>query len=98
MDTTLPGSVAVEMAQPDPVNLDVVLIQISFDQEPHWQIEGNQCTSLQEVQSILRLIREVREDIPVIIESADNVPMENVIDVYDVCRRVGLTNIQFAAH
>jgi len=98
MNTTLPGSVAVEMVLPDPVNLDVVLIQISFDQVPHWQIEGNQCTSLHEVQSILWQIRDIRADIPVIIESADNVPMENVIDVYDVCRRVGLTDIQFAAH
>ena len=98
MDTTLPGSVAVEMVLPDPVNLDVVLIQISFDQEPHWQIEGNQCRSLHEVQNLLQQIRDIRDDIPVIIESADNVPMENVIDVYDICRRVGLTRIQFAAY
>ena len=97
MDTTVPGSVAVEMVRPDLVNLDVVLIQISFDQEPRWQIEGNQCSSLHEVQGILWSIRNVKEDIPVIIESADNVPIENVIDVYDVCRRVGLS-VQFAAH
>jgi len=98
MDTSLPGSVKVESVQFDPVNLDVVLIQISFDREPHWQIEGNQYTSLHEVQNLLRSIREINEDIPVIIESADNVPMENVIDVYDVCCLAGLSNIQFAAH
>jgi len=98
METTLPGSVEVEGMQFDPVNLDVVLIQISFDHRPHWQVEGNQCTSLREVQHILRLIRDINEDIPVIIESADNVPMENVIDVYDVCCLAGLSNIQFAAH
>jgi biopolymer transport protein ExbD len=46
----------------------------------------------------LQLIREVNDDIPVIIESADNVPMEKVIDVYDVCRQVGLLRIHFAAH
>jgi len=98
MDATFPGSVEVESVQFDPVNLDVVLIQISFDREPHWQIEGNQCASLHEVQHLLRSIREINEDIPVIIESADNVPMENVIDVYDVCCLAGLSNIQFAAH
>jgi biopolymer transport protein ExbD len=97
MNATLPGSVEVEVVQLDPVNLDVVLIQVFFDQEPHWQVEGNQFTSLHEVQCILQLIRNMKADIPVIIESADNVPMENVIDVYDVCRRVGLTDIQFAA-
>ena len=98
MDTTLPGDTPAEMIHFDPVNLDVVLIQISFDQQPHWQIEGNQCTSLLAVQSILRLIRDVREDIPVIIESAENVPMKEVIDVFDVCYRVGLSRVQFAAY
>ena len=98
MDTTLPGSVMTDMVRLDPVSLDVVLVQIFFDREPHWQIEGNQCTSLHEVQNILLLIRNVKEDIPVVIESAENVPMEHVIDVYDVCRRVELSRIQFAAH
>ena len=98
LETTLPGSAVADVLQPDPTHLDVVLIRAFFDRKPHWQIEGNQCTSLHEVQNILRLIQDVKEDIPVIIESADNVPVENVIDVYDVCRRVGLTRIQFAAH
>ena len=98
MDTTLPGNVAAEVVLPDPMDLDVVLIKISFDRTLHWQIEGNQCSSLHEVQGLLQMIRDLKHDIPVIIESADNVPMENVIDLYDVCRRVGLTRIQFAAH
>ena len=98
MDTTLPGNVATDVMLPDPLNLDVVRIQISFDQEPHWQIEGNQCTSLHDVQNILRSIQNVKADIPVIIESAENVPMGDVIDVHDVCRRVGLSRIQFAAY
>ena len=98
MDTSLPGDVVADVVRFDPVNLDVVRIKTFFDQEPYWQIEGNQCTTLHEVQSILWQIRNVKEDIPVILESADNVPMENVIDVYDVCRRVGLLRVNFAAH
>jgi biopolymer transport protein ExbD len=97
METTLPGSVPTEVLLPDPVNLDTVFIQISFDPEPRWQIEGNHCSTLHEVQNILRLIHHVKPDIPVIIESAENVPMENVIDVHDACLQVGLTRIQFSA-
>ena len=97
LDTTLPGSVAAEVVLPDPVDLDVVLIKISFAGKPHWQIEGNQCSSLHEVRGVLQAIRAVKQDVPVLIESADNVPMETVIDVYDLCRRVGLLQIQFAA-
>ena len=98
VDSTLPGSVAADMMLPNPVDLDVVFIQILFDQEPRWQIEGNHCSALPEVQHILRSIQGVKADIPVIIESADNVPIENVIDIYDICRRVGLSRIQFAAY
>ena len=97
MDTTLPSEVTTEVALPDPVNLDVVFVQLFFDREPRWQVEGNQCTTLWEVQNILLSIRNIKADIPVIIGSADNVPMEDVIDVYDVCRRVGLSRIQFVA-
>jgi biopolymer transport protein ExbD len=93
----LPGSVATEVLPPDPVNLDVVLIKIFFDHQPRWQVMENLCTSLPEVQNVLWSIRNIKADIPIIIESADGVPMENVIDVYDVCRRVGLTRILFAA-
>lgn len=97
MDSTLPGNVPADVAVPDPINLDVVLIQISFDHKPHWQVEGNQCSTLHEVQGILQAIRDMKEDIPVIISSAENVPMETVIDVYDVCRRTRLSRIHFAA-
>ena len=97
MDTTFPGNVTAEVVLPDPVNLDVALITISFDRKPHWQIEGNQCSSLDEVQGILQMMRGVKADIPVIIESAENVPMETVIDTYDACRRAGLLRIHFAA-
>jgi len=97
MDTTLPGSTVAEMVLPDWTNLDVVEIQIFFDRKPHWQIEGNRCFTLSSVQHLLQSIQSVKPDIPVIIAPAGTVPMENVIDVYDLCRRVGLSRIQFAA-
>jgi len=97
MNTTLPGSLSAEVVLPDPVNLDTVLIQIFFDQETHWQIEGNQCSTLHEVRNILRLIQKAKPDIPVIIASADVVPIEHVIDVYDLCCLLGLSRVQFAA-
>ena len=96
MDTPLPGTVSAKVVLPDPVNMDVVLIKIIFEKELHWQVADNLCTSLQEVQNILQSIQDVKADIPVIIESTDNVPMENVIDTYDICRRTGLSHIQFS--
>ena len=97
MDATLSGNVAADMVLPELAELDVVLIQIARDDELRWQIEGNHFLTLHDVQNFLRLIQSIKPDIPVIIESADNVPIENVLDVYDVCRRVGLVRIHFAA-
>ena len=98
MHTSLPGSVDAGEVLPDPLNLDTLLIKITFDGAVRWQAAENRCTTLEEVLHILRSIWEVKADIPVIIESADNVAGENVLDVYDVCRRVGLLNVQFAAY
>jgi biopolymer transport protein ExbD len=94
---SLSGRSAVEIMLPKPENLDVARIHLTFDGSPHWQVEGNQCRSLREVRTILQKLREIRQDIPVIIDSNENVPMEHVIDVYDVCRIAGLSQIQFAA-
>ena len=97
MDTAFSGGVDADMNLPDLTNLDIVEVQIFFDGKPHWQIAGNRCSALYEVQSILKAIQHVKPDIPVVIEPADGVPMENVIDIYDICRRVGLLQVQFSA-
>ncbi|MDR3232404.1 MAG: hypothetical protein LBT46_01825 [Planctomycetaceae bacterium] len=46
----------------------------------------SECRTLQDVQDILWRLKEVQADIPVIIEPAANVPMEHVINLYDICR------------
>ena len=40
---------------------------------------------------------EVAGELPVILDVDGEVPLEDVIDVYDLCRRIGLDRIQFAA-
>jgi biopolymer transport protein ExbD len=94
---SLSGSSPIEIVLPKLENLDTAQIRLTFDNVPHWQIEGNQCRSIQNVQEVLQKLREIRQDIPVIIDSSENVPMEHVIDVYDACRSAGLSRIQFAA-
>ena len=100
MNTTLPGSVPSEVLPPDLANLDAVVVQIVHSTEQggrlYWQIEGNRCATLGEVQNLLRSVHSVKPDIPVVIEPENDVFMENVIDVYDVCRQVGLLQIQFS--
>ena len=40
---------------------------------------------------------EVAGELPVILDVDGAVPLEDVIDVYDLLRRIGLQRIQFAA-
>lgn len=93
----LSGSSAVEIVLPDPRQVDVARIRLTFEGSAHWQVEGNSCTSLREVRDLLVRLREIKADLPVIIDCAGNVPMEHLIDLYDICRAAGLSRIQFAA-
>ncbi len=95
---SLTGSSAVRRDMPMPEHLDVARIVLTWNQErPAWSVEGNRCTSLREVRTLLNRLREAKSDLPVIIDSEKNVPMEHVIDVYDAARWAGLSRIQFAA-
>ena len=49
------------------------------------------------VEDVLKAVKGVKADLPVILDVEPAVPMEDVIDVYDLCRDVGLERVQFAA-
>ena len=103
---SLPGTVASDV-EPDQEweDLDEIVVKILWrDGRPHWQIEmrgqeANQrvCRDLNELGGALAAIARVRIDLPVILDVEGDVPLENVIDVYDLCRQIGLERIQFAA-
>jgi biopolymer transport protein ExbD len=98
-DLSLPGNVdsSAALVIPDPLNIDVAIIRITFNGAPQWQLAGNELKSIQQLRALLNELRQIQQDLPVVIDSDPNVPMEHVIDVYDACRAAGLTKIQFAA-
>ena len=66
--------------------------------EARWQVNREQYASLTEVGRVLAAIAAgVGVEVPVILDIAGPVPMEDVIDVYDLCRGIGWETIQFAA-
>ena len=96
---TLPGTSTAEVPlDPELVDLDEIVVEILWrDGRPAWRINKRQYVELAEVGAVLATIRRMQSDLPVILDVEPAVPMEHVIDVYDLCRSVGLQRIQFAA-
>ena len=96
---SLPGSVdAVAEIDPEVEDLDPIVVKIlAGEAKVRWQINDVDYSQLAEVRAVLTTVKRVQADLPVILDVEPAVPMDNVIDVYDLCRLVGLERIQFAA-
>ncbi|NLX95466.1 MAG: biopolymer transporter ExbD [Rhodopirellula sp.] len=96
---SLPGSIdSAVPIDPDLKDLDEIVVKILREEGGvRWEINGRRCTRLAEVRAVLAGVAQVKIDLPVILDVDGGVPLENVIDVYDVCRQLGLERIQFAA-
>jgi len=96
---SLPGTVASRVKR-DPLeeDLDEIVVHLFWrDGRARWQINEVDYEQLTQVAEKLAAIRSVTADLPVILDVEPAVPMEHVIDLYDLCRRVGLRRVQFAA-
>jgi biopolymer transport protein ExbD len=96
---SLPGAID-SPAPPDPdlEDLDEIVVRVLWvDGRPAWEINRRQYGSLAQVRAVLEAARNLKSDLPVILDVEPDVPMEHVIDVYDLCRVVGLQRVRFAA-
>jgi len=96
---SLPGTIESDVQiDPEVADLDEIVVKVLWrNGRVQWQINDVDYGRLAEVTAVLQRIAQVKSDLPVILDVEPDVPMENVIDVYDVCRQVGLDKIQFAA-
>ena len=96
---SLPGTLsAVEPIDQELEDLEEIVVKIRWhDGGVGWQINERDLNSLEEVGAVLQAAAEVKIDLPVILDPDGPVPIENVIDVWDVCRQIGLERVQFAA-
>jgi biopolymer transport protein ExbD len=104
-DLSWPGSVSdAEPIDQEWEDLDEIVVKILWrDGQPRWQIEmrgqeANQraCRDLKELAAALAAIARVRIDLPVILDVEGDVPIEEMIDVFDICRQLGLERVEFA--
>jgi biopolymer transport protein ExbD len=60
-----------------------------------WSLNGRDISAWGELRSSLEQLASIRTDLPVVVDPDQQVPLGDVIDVYDAARQVGLANIQF---
>ncbi len=100
---SLPGAIRSDaQLDPDLEDLDEIVVEVLWRKidgrwRAQWQINGEDYTSLADVGAVLLRAKELKSDLPVILDIEPDVPMEDLIDVYDLCREVGLIRVQFAA-
>ena len=94
---TAPGATATETPPPE-ADFDDVVVRIEKAEDVVlWQVNEAQAASLAEVQVRLNRIAGVKRDAPVIVDADGDVPLGDVIDVYDLARLAGFEQVQFAA-
>lgn len=76
---------------------DVIVKVVRRDGRTAWVLNEQPYATLAELRGVLEQLAAIRADLPVILDVQGQVPIGEVIDVYDVCRLAGFEMVQFAA-
>jgi biopolymer transport protein ExbD len=102
-EKSLPSELSVAEAQgsgqpneppPPEADFDDVVIRIATG--PVWTVNDEPVASLAELRQVLATIADIKSDAPVILDAGGEVPLGDVIDVFDLSRVVGFEKIGFA--
>ncbi len=92
------GTEQTTVEPPPPPDFDPVVVKVVWlGDRPGWIVNGRAVRQFSEVRDTLGTVAEIKADLPVIIDPAGDVPLGDVIDVYDLARLAGFEKIQFAA-
>ncbi len=107
MEERLPTAVAESDAVAGSGSDDTVTEELDFERivvrllwdnkRVRMLVNGTPQPDLEAVARQLHAISTIRNDLPVVVDPAPEVPLGTVIDVYDATRQAGLEQIQFAA-
>jgi biopolymer transport protein ExbD len=93
-----PGTTADLPAVPELEDLEEVVIRITQPRgRPRWEINGTAYDEWNRVRAILAELARIHAAVPVILDVDREVPLGQMIDVYDACRLARFTDIRFAA-
>ncbi|MAV34099.1 MAG: biopolymer transporter ExbD [Planctomycetaceae bacterium] len=93
------GNQPLDSTEPSPeVDFDEIIIRLIWEGDTlRWQINNVRVADLQAVRTRLDQIAAIRQAATVILHPDQEVPVGDVIDVYDQARLAGFEQVQFAA-
>jgi biopolymer transport protein ExbD len=96
---SLAGAIASDVPlDPEELDFEEVVIKLLIrDGQVAWEVNQRAYADLGQVHQILLALATVSTDVPVILDSAGDVPLGHVIDLCDLCRLSGFEKVQFAA-
>lgn len=92
------GSVsAIAEAESNPAATKVwVYLRIEPGGQLSLRVESRECSDFAELDANLRQLAELTPESPVILDIAPEVPLEALVDTWDICNRAGFESINFA--
>ena len=85
--------------EPELQELEEIVVRLVWQEgRTHWIVNDRPYNYLAQVRAVLVQSAQIRPDLPVILDAAGDVPLGDVIDLYDVGRIAGFDKIHFAAH
>jgi len=93
------GAVETEVAVPEPEPLTVeVWLKLTRDGDRTLvDMNGTIYEELPKLKDQLRTLAEVGPENPIILDVAADVPLEDLVDIYDTCQGAGFESVNFAA-
>ena len=106
VEQTLPSGVQLELpagteiveTSDETEDIDPVFIHIGWKTSgPSWSINGQPCAQLQTLEQKLVALSRIDSAVPLILNIDPEVPLGAAIHTYDLGRKAGFSQIQFAA-
>ena len=79
-------------------DIDPVIVTIGWQNSmPSWSLNGQRCPEFAGLEKKMAALSAIDSAVPLILNIAPEVPLGDAINAYDLGRRVGFSEIQFAA-
>lgn len=95
LDTGAVASVVAAETEPSATKIWVYLEQVEVG-SLSLRVESSECSGFADLEATLRELAELTAESPVILDIGPNVPLEALVDTWDICNRAGFQSINFA--